>query len=237
MKIALAQTQPIKGDVLKNIKSHKVLIKKAIYNNVNLIIFPELSITGYEPELAKILAVKFNDSLLNDFQKISDENNISIIIGMPTKKNDTIQISSIIFQPNTPRSVYSKQNLFPTEIDVFNKGSENISLNFEEYKIALVICYDLSDSEHSLNAYNAGNNIYLASVLNSFSGIEDDISKLSAIAKKYNMIVGMSNFVGESGGYNCAGRSSFWDTNGELINQLNNYDEEILIYDCNSKLV
>jgi predicted amidohydrolase len=53
MKIAVAQTRPIKGDISTNIKTHKKLIDLAISYKVDTIFFPELSITGYEPELAK----------------------------------------------------------------------------------------------------------------------------------------------------------------------------------------
>jgi len=72
MKIAAAQIKPIKGDILKNIEIHNVLIEAAISNNVDLIIFPELSITGYEPELADQLSIDYEDPILNIFQKTAD---------------------------------------------------------------------------------------------------------------------------------------------------------------------
>ena len=46
MKICVAQTKPVKGDVQKNIENHKKLINLAIADEANMIIFPELSITG-----------------------------------------------------------------------------------------------------------------------------------------------------------------------------------------------
>ena len=41
----------------------------------------------------------------------------------------------------------------------------------------------------------------------------------------------MANYVGKSGGYECAGKSSVWDTTGKLIGQLETGTEGILIYD------
>ncbi len=58
MKICLAQIKSIKGDVEENIIHHKGFIEKALTYDVDLIIFPELSITGYEPELANDLATE-----------------------------------------------------------------------------------------------------------------------------------------------------------------------------------
>ena len=56
MKIALVQARPVKGDIEANIAAHKRLIGLAVLNGADMIIFPELSITGYEPELANELA-------------------------------------------------------------------------------------------------------------------------------------------------------------------------------------
>lgn len=148
---------------------------------------------------------------------------------MPTEYGDRLFISSIIFQPDKRREVYSKHNLFPTEINIFSKGSSFCQLEVLQNKISLVICYDLSDPMHSQEAYQAGSNIYIASVLNSVSGIDQDLFKLSAIAKKYNMPVLMANFTGESGGYECAGKSSAWHADGSLLGQLNSKGEGILI--------
>ena len=41
----------------------------------------------------------------------------------------------------------------------------------------------------------------------------------------------MSNFVGQSGGYECAGKSTVWNSTGEIIMQLDSETEGILMYD------
>ena len=53
MKICVAQTRPIKGNIEANIENHINLLKLAISNEAEAVFFPELSLTGYEPELAK----------------------------------------------------------------------------------------------------------------------------------------------------------------------------------------
>ncbi|WP_336964005.1 carbon-nitrogen hydrolase family protein [Chryseobacterium contaminans] len=237
MKIAVAQTNPLKGEILNNIEKHKILIREAVKKNVEIIIFPELSITGYEPELAQQLSIDYDDSLLNDFQIISNEHHIIIVVGMPTRKNNNIFISNIIFQPDKPRSIYSKRHLYPTEIGIFSKDNNSCQLEIAENKISLAICYDLSDPMHSHEAYLSHSNIYAASVLNSVGGIDQDLIKLSAIAKKYNMHVLMANFVGESGGYKCAGKSSVWNSNGNLIGQLDHENEGVLILNTHDNQV
>jgi len=63
----LHRLRPLKGDIQSNIKNHKILIDLAVYNGADTIIFPELSLTGYEPELAKKLATTPDDSRFDDF--------------------------------------------------------------------------------------------------------------------------------------------------------------------------
>jgi len=47
MKIALAQIAPVLGDVRKNLEAHLQIIDKAVKEKADLVVFPELSLTGY----------------------------------------------------------------------------------------------------------------------------------------------------------------------------------------------
>lgn len=235
MRICISQIAPYKGDIQQNITLHKNFVSIASLNNADIIVFPELSLTGYEPELANELSVNKNDIRFNELQEISDTKKIIICAGMPIKSNDDILISMLIFQPDKPRTIYSKQYLHPGEDNVFTTGNNQVFLEKENNKIGFAICYETSVLEHSKHIYSKGANIYIASVLNSIDSINNDINRISIIAKKYKMISFMSNFSGISGGYKCAGKSSIWNTQGELIGQLNSKNQGILIYDTISK--
>src|SRR5262245_7754436 len=106
MKICVVQTRPVRGDVQTNIANHKKLIELAV-NGADIVIFPELSITGYEPELAKDLATHQEDNRFDDFQKTADAGRITIGVGVPTKDHNGICISMVIFQPHQSRQIYS----------------------------------------------------------------------------------------------------------------------------------
>lgn len=231
MRICIGQTMPIKGEIEKNIDNHLKFIKSAIEKKANIIVFPELSLMGYEPELARQLATTMNDTRLDKLQYISDTNNIIICVGLPTKINNNIFISMIIFQPCKERLTYSKQYLYPTEVGIYNAGNNPLVINFDNNIIAPAICYELSNPEHSKTANNKNANIYIASVLNSVTGVDNDIKKLSEISKRYKMTTFMANYVGQSGGYECAGKSSVWNNTGDLIAQLDNKNEGLLVYD------
>ena len=231
MKICVAQTRSVKGDTRRNIDNHKKIIDLAVSNGAGVIIFPELSLTGYEPGLAKELATTPGDPRFDDFQKISDHKQITIGVGMPVKSNTSILISMIIFQPRTARQTYSKQYLHPDEYPYFINGQGQVFLMENREKIALAICYELSVPEHAANAHKNEAQIYVASVAKTAEGVKKAIATLSGIASKYAMTVLMANCIGECDGDECGGKSSAWNKQGLLLGQLNDKEEGILIID------
>ena len=235
MKICVAQIRPIKGDIQSNIENHKKLIDLAVSHGADTVIFPELSITGYEPELAKELATDPDDSRFDDFQKISDTKQVTIGVGVPTKNNTGISISMVLFQPHKARQTYSKRYLHSDEEPFFVSGQSSIGLIGNKANIALAICYELSVPEHAENAFQSGVGIYIASVAKSADGVEKAVRRLSKIADKYSMTVLMSNCVGQADGYECAGKTSIWNDKGLLLRQLNDKDEGILILDTDTQ--
>jgi len=235
MKVAIAQIEAIKGNVEKNIENHLKWIKQAIKNKADMLVFPELSVTGYEPDLAEKLATSQDDVRLDEIQSLSDKNGITIGVGLPTKEENDIFISMIIFQPHKERITYSKQYLYPPEEPIFKAGKNPLVLNFGTEIVSPAICYETSNKAHCEFAKRNRATIYIASVLSSINGIDAELKKLSGIAKNNNMVTLMANYVGESGGYKCAGKSSVWDTTGKLIGQLDSETEGILIYDTQTK--
>ena len=103
MRICVAQTRPVKGDIEANIHSHLKLIGVAVSAETDFMIFPELSITGYEPGLVKELATTQDDVRFDLFQKISDANCITIGIGVPTPACNSVCISQVYLQPGKRR--------------------------------------------------------------------------------------------------------------------------------------
>lgn len=237
MKISIAQIRPIKGDISANIDKHKVLIERASSLKATSIFFPELSLTGYEPELAKDLATDPDESGLDDFQQISDSNKITIGLGIPTRTKTGIQISMVVFQPDRPRQTYSKQQLHADEIPYFEQGDRQIILCVENKKIAPAICYESLQPEHSDKASKLGAEIYLASVAKSQSGVNKAMTHYPEVAKKYSMPVLMSNCIGSCSDFVAAGFSAVWTKEGRLAGQLDDKTEGILIFETETEEV
>lgn len=235
MKICIAQTEPIKGNVTANIEAHKKFIELALTLNAKAIFFPELSLTGYEPELAKKLATTQNDSRLDIFQQISNNNNIIIGPGLPTATESQIRISMIIFEPNKPRQTYSKQQLHSDEFPYFENGVGQVIIKTNDKNIAPAICYESLLPTHAENAFKLGADIYLASVAKSASGVENAYNYYPIVAKQYAMPVLMSNCVGFCDNFLSVGNSAIWTKDGELAGQLDDKMEGILLFDTETE--
>jgi predicted amidohydrolase len=237
MNVAIAQTEPIKGNIERNLENHLKWINLAIKNEADMIVFPELSLTGYEPELADKLATDQDDIRLNEIQILSDRYRITIGVGLPTRKEGNTFVSMIIFQPDKKRITYSKQYLYHTETSIFTPGKNPLVLNFETEVVSPAICYESSIQAHCEHAKSNKATIYIASVLSSINGIDSELTRLSDIAKNNKMVAFMANYVGKSGGYECAGKSSVWNENGELIGQLGDKAEGMIIFDTLTKKI
>jgi len=231
MKICLAQARPISGDVQANIINHKKLIALAAPFNPDLIVFPELSVTGYEPKLANDLAMRLEDYRLDDFQRLSDQMKMTIACGLPLQVVEGILISLIIFRPQVPRSFYSKKYLHLDEEPYFIRGSQGVDSMDMDKNIALAICYEISIEEHADDAAGRGATIYLASADKTTRGIKEAIERLATIGKKYSMTVLLANCAGTCDGGVCGGKSSIWNKQGVLIGQLEQREQGILMID------
>lgn len=237
MKICIAQVKPVTGDILLNIDNHIKYIKLASSLRAEAIFFPELSLTGYEPTLAKALAINQNDKRLRAFQKISNTSNIIIGVGAPTRHENGICISMILFQPNIARKLYSKQYLHKEEELYFIPGKKSRPLQLGEQRVAIAICYEISIPAHCKNAIENGATIYLASVAKFRDGIEKAQVRLATIAEQYSMTVLMANCVGMVDSQKCAGKSTVWNDRGLILAQLDETHEGLLILDTRTGIV
>ncbi|GMX65027.1 carbon-nitrogen hydrolase family protein [Paenibacillus elgii] len=231
MRIAAAQIRPEKGNMLENIEKHKNMIATALTYQADAIFFPELSVTGYEPSLAKDLATSENDRRFDDFQSISDKSHMTIGIGVPTKSDSGIRISMIVFQPNKPRQTYSKQKLHSDEFPYFVPGHEQTIFTMDNAKVAPAICYESLQVEHADHASKLGAEVYIASVAKSQNGINKAWSHYPHMASKYSMTILMANCIAHCDNFESVGKSAVWSNEGILVGELDGTNEGIIIYD------
>lgn len=231
MRLAAAQTNPDNKSIDENIEQHLLMIDEASYHKVQLIVFPEMSLTGYAREEAKDLAFKTDDRRLKTLQQKAILYQITIIVGAPIAIQSKLYIGAFIIQPDGLITVYTKQFLHDGEEKFFSPGSDrNTTVRVANEKVAVAICADITNPLHPKNAYINEVNLYVASLFYTPNGIAEAYEQLSSYAKEYQMKVLMANYYGESYGFKAAGKSAFWNKNGELMAQTEN-EEGLLIID------
>ena len=235
MKIAMVQLQSAKGDYETNINKHHKFIEQAATQSVQVIIFPELSLTNYEPELAQSLAKDPADPIFDIFQTLSNQYQMVIGIGAPTRHGDGVCISMLLFQPGLARVCYSKRYLHQDEEPFFVSGSNFPTLAVNGVNLGLAICYELSIPEHAAAASTAGADIYIASVAKHERGVDGANERLAAIAREYQIPVLLGNNLGPADNFMGAGRSAAWDNRGNHIGSLDRVREGLLIFDTSKQ--
>lgn len=232
MILAAAQTQPKQGDIESNLFDHYNLIELAAQHQVDLIVFPEMSITGYEREKARKLAFTPTDSRLDKLHQLSKEHDILVIVGAPILIDCDLHIGAFILKPDNSISIYTKHFLHAGEEEFFLPSfSYNPAIELGNERISLSICADIENPQHAENAGKNNISIYVASIFYTPNGIPYAHKTLSEYAKRHGMHVIMSNYCGRSWGLNSGGQSGFWDKNGHLISSLNETDPGLLIID------
>lgn len=215
-KVAVAQHPSVKGDIAANIRSHLRFIQAGADEGVDLMVFPELSLTGYEPELAAELALSADDQRLEPMLDLARERGITAVVGAPLKKEAQLpELSSLIISPKG-MSHYSKIWLHPGEDTYFQPADQHQFLTFGEHKVGLAICADANNDIHPENCANAGAGIYLAGVMIGEGGYPADTANLARYAREHTMLVAMANHNRETGGWQPAGKSAIWSTDGML---------------------
>jgi predicted amidohydrolase len=219
LTIAAAQSISIAGDLHANIARHRRFIEIAAEHGVQLLVFPELSLTGYERSLAAELAVLPGDAVLQPLRDFAREVGVTVVVGMPIRLSvgSDVLIGALVLAADGSLGVYSKQHLHPGEEVAFTAGSGGSMLAMENDKVALAVCADFSHSSHAQQAADSNADIYAAGVLITESGYAPDTALLQSYAGEHSMMVLMANHGGATGGWESAGRSAIWAPNGELI--------------------
>lgn len=231
LKIAAAQLRPNVGDWTGNLQLHLNFTFAAARHGVGLLVFPELSLTGYEPARATELAREANDTCFHELQRMSVEHRMTIAVGFPLRTEDLPQIASKLLYPNRQSAVYTKMFLHSDEEEYFSPGMDSPTLILDVPAVALAICFELTIPAHAQRALMAGAEIYIASVAKTARGITAANERLSQIAAELAVPVLMSNCLGAMDGSECCGMSGIWDTTGTQLSHLGDAEEGLLILD------
>jgi len=259
MKIALAQLNYHIGNFELN--SSKIIdcIRKSKDEGAELVVFSELSVTGYYPH--DLLERKeFIEQSHQTLQHIASHCiGIAAIVGGPSinpeprgKKlfNSAFFMNDGIIQHTTNKSLLPTYDIFD-EYRHFEPNKKFSVIEFGGKKLAITICEDLWDEQETQNEFGR-EKLYQISPLKELSALNPDmVINLSASpfsynqenwrkniliknSKKYQLPILYVNQVGAQTELVFDGGSFFLDKSGEIREELNYFEEDFRIIDTES---
>ena len=160
IKLALAQINPLVGDIKGNTQLIIDYAQKAMAARANCVIFPELCLTGYPPE-DLLLRPELYIQLEHAKQILATElQAIDFIIGYPKQKSSTLLNAAAYYQNGQCIAEYHKQEL-PNysvfdEKRHFSPGLDTCIVDIKGIKLALMICEDIWFPDAMQQAKKAG---------------------------------------------------------------------------------
>ena len=248
-KIALAQINPALGNIEKNIKKHLSFCDKAIKKNAGLIVFPELSLTGYSlKDLNFDIAVNPNNNkVLKPLMEKSKK--IDIICG-GAEENEKFCVYNSAFYLSSGKVAFTHRKIYPPdygmfeEIRYFSRGTAVDAHETKFGKIGVLVCEDLWHISLPLILALKGAKIIITIAcsptrlaLNSKSKILKNYELNSEHHKTYARLLSayvvFCNRVGYEDGVNFWGGSEVIDPFGNVDKTAKLFDEDLVISQIN----
>ena len=218
--IAAAQSPSVAGDLDANVRIHLTFIDAAREHGVELLVFPELSLSGYELPLLRDCALAPDDARLAQIRQAAIAAGMTVVVGAPMAESGGALpcIAAFAYGPNGEVDVYRKQFLHDGEERYARAGQIGTHIgSLHGHRYALAICADIAHRAHAAAAAEAGASLYLAGVLISKGGYAHDTALLEQYAANFSIGVLMANHAAPSGGYDVAGGSAVWTAGGVLL--------------------
>ena len=244
LRIGLCQINTTVGDIEGNTKKILDYISKGKKVGADLLVFPEMAVTGYPPE-DLLLMPKFIEANLRAVNKIAKATtSITAIVGFVHKDGDIFN-SAALLHNGKMIDVYSKTYL-PNygvfdEDRYFQVGKENFIFTLKSTPIGLSICEDLwypGDPIRTQALYGGAELIVNISSSPYHAGKSIFRDKMISTRASDNMaMVVYCNLVGGQDELVFDGGSLIIDQKGELIVRGKQFEEDLVLADLDMEAV
>ncbi|WP_435208509.1 carbon-nitrogen hydrolase family protein [Micromonospora sp. bgisy143] len=209
MRLAVAQPPCVPLDVAHNARAHADAVRAA---RARLVVFPELSLTGYELQ-GPIVPV--DDPRLTPLVDACAEAGTLALAGAPIA-GDHIAVLAVTGDGVTV--AYRKMWLGGAEAQRFRPGDTPGVLDVDGWRVGLAVCKDTGVAEHAESTAALGIDVYAAGVLESARDAAVPDERARRIVATHGVWVAMASFAGSTGGgyTEAAGRSAIWTPRAEV---------------------
>ncbi|MBI5187618.1 MAG: NAD+ synthase [Nitrospirae bacterium] len=243
LRIALAQINTVVGDFEGNTSKIVDYIEKARKFGADIVVFQELSITGYPPE-DLLLKPQFIKDNLNALKRVKDETRgITVIVGFVDRKDDIYNAAVIIYDGeliDVYHKIYLPNYGVFDEYRYFQAGTRCPVYQFGEATIGINICEDIWYPEGPTRTQALAGAEVIININASPYHIGKAVSRekmLSTRASDSAIIVVYLNAVGGQDELVFDGHSLIFDEKGNVIVRGKQFEEELIVTDLDLEAV
>ncbi len=212
--IAAAQPLCVPYDVAANAAAHAAAVHSAL---ARVVIFPELSLTGYELDAP---AIEPADPRLAPLVDACAETGALALVGAPVDgEAGRSHIAMLAVDGAGAAVAYRKIYLGAAEAERFSPGDEPAVLEVDGWRLGLAICKDTGIPEHAAATVALGIDAYVAGTVKHAHEAAVQDERARRVTTAHRVWVAVASFAGSTGGGfdQAAGCSSIWAPDGTVI--------------------
>ncbi|MEU8381401.1 carbon-nitrogen hydrolase family protein [Streptosporangium sp. NPDC048865] len=212
--LAVAQPDCVPYDVENNAVRHAEMVRRA---EAGVVIFPELSLTGYHLDAPAITA---EDPRLRPIMEACAETGAVALVGAPVTEEGREYIATLAVDGDGAKVAYRKVHVHTSE-ERFADGERSEVIEVNGLRLGLAICRDMAVARHAEDTAALGIDVYAAGVVHQAAEVAVQEERARRIATDHRVWVAVASFAGPTGGgfERTAGRSGFWRPGGDLVAQ------------------
>lgn len=243
MKIAAAQINCASGEVGANVKKIREFTSRAKAKGAALIVFPEMSDTGYVAEAIRKHATSWSEGAVPRLEDIAKEFAINLVCGVTEREDDRIYNTQILIDAaGNIAAKYRKTHLVVAapfnEKEIFTAGDAFVSHKIDNFNFGLTICYDLRFPEIFRKlAVEQKTDVFLNSSAWPAIRAEHLRTLASTRAIENQSYLVLANRVGSDGGVLLGGSSAIIDPYGVILAAASVDREEFIYADIAREVV
>jgi NAD+ synthase (glutamine-hydrolysing) len=235
LRVALAQIDTTVGDLDGNAAKVRDGIGRAREAGAQLVVFPELTLTGYPPEdlLLKTHFLDATDAVLHELA--SEVSGIVALVGYPERSDDVYNAAAVLADGDVAavyRKVYLPNYSVFDEQRYFQSGDEGALIELNGIPIGLTICEDIWEPGPPLTDEALGGARVIvnlsASPYHAGKGLERE-AMLVQRARDSNVAVLFCNLVGGQDELVFDGHSVAIDVDGEILARAPQFEEAFTV--------
>ncbi len=234
LNIAVVQMAPELGKMEANIGRMADWIQKiATTEPVDIIVFPELSVTGYEGgQRFAQMAQRVPGAVTNILGQHANEFGIYVLIGMAVKENveSVLYNSGVLIAPDgAPAAEYRKLHLQAEERLIFRPGYRMKPVETEVGVLGIMLGWDLAFPEVARSLVMDGAEVLLVPA--AWEAQHADMWRTLLVARAYenDVFIAAANRMGEEPSYQFAGQSAVLAPGGEVRAALEEPEEGYIV--------